>query len=337
MKSSILFCIFMLMALPIFSQHKANPVGTITATRQTPVHDPVMIKEHNRYYIFSTGFGINVFSSADMKTWQREKPVFSTPPQWALEAVPGYKGHTWAPDISYHDGLYYLYYSVSVFGKNSSCIGLAINKTLDAASPDFLWKDMGMVIQSFPGKDNWNAIDPNLIIDDNKTAWLSFGSYWSGIKMIQLRNSLDAPSKPLVLKSIASRNSTFSNNDSTQKTKAIEAPFVFKKGKYFYLFVSWDLCCKGIKSTYKVVVGRSETVDGIYLDKQGNPMQQNGGSLLIEGDGKKWFGIGHSAVFTDDDGTNYFVAHGYDGYDNGRSKLIIKKMNWDADGWPVLE
>lgn len=138
------------------------PIGTITPTRETPVHDPVMIKEKNKYYLFCTGNGISVFSSTDMKNWRKEMPVFSKTPEWVTKALPNYKGNSmWAPDISYHNGKYYLYYAVSSFGKNTSCIGVAINKTLDSASKDFEWKDMGRLIQSVPGRDQWNAIDPN--------------------------------------------------------------------------------------------------------------------------------------------------------------------------------
>ena len=149
------------------AQHREDSVGTIKPTRQTTVHDPVMIKQGDTWYLFCTGWGISSFSSKDMQNWKKEKPVFASAPQWAVNAVPSFKGHIWAPDISYHNGKYYLYYSVSAFGKNTSCIGLAINKTLDPASPDFKWEDQGKVIQSVPGRDMWNAIDPNQIDDEN--------------------------------------------------------------------------------------------------------------------------------------------------------------------------
>src|SRR5690242_19510923 len=112
-----------------------------------PVHDPVMIRQDSMYYIFCTGRGISVWSSTNMKNWKREKPVFDTLP-WAVQTIKGFRNHIWAPDISYHNGLYYLYYSVSAFGKNTSCIGVATNKTLNSSSPDFKWTDHGKVIQS---------------------------------------------------------------------------------------------------------------------------------------------------------------------------------------------
>src|SRR5690349_21237887 len=77
-----------------------------------PVHDPVIIKENNTYYVFATGRGITVLSSPDMKHWTQLDPVFDKAPAWAAEAIPSFRNHIWAPDISFHNGRYYLYYAV---------------------------------------------------------------------------------------------------------------------------------------------------------------------------------------------------------------------------------
>src|SRR5450432_2805142 len=205
-----------------------------------PVHDPVIIRQDSTYYIFCTGQGITVFSSGDMKHWKQEKQVFDKAPDWAITAIPGFTGHIWAPDISLHNGRYYLYYAVSVFGKNTSCIGLATNKTLDPSSKDFKWVDQGKVIQSVPGRDMWNAIDPNLMMDENKTPWLVFGSFWNGIKMVKLDNDLLAVAQPEQWYTVASRKRDPVLPDSVAGDAAIEAPFIFKKRKYSDLFVSFD-------------------------------------------------------------------------------------------------
>jgi len=310
-------------------------VGTVFPTLKTPVHDPVMIKENNTYYLFCTGFGISVWSSKDLQNWRKEKPVFDKAPEWAVKAVPGFRGHIWAPDIFYHNGLYYLYYAVSAFGKNTSCIGVAINKTLDSASKDFRWEDKGKVIQSVPGRDMWNAIDPNLVMDENNNAWLSFGSFWNGIKLVKLDNTLTAVAQPEQWQTIASRKRDFGLADSLAGNAAIEAPFIFKKDKYYYLFVSFDYCCRAEKSDYKIVVGRSEKVFGPYLDKQGISMIQGGGSLVQQGD-SNWFGLGHNAVYQFN-GVDYLIFHGYDAADKGRSKLIVEQLDWDKEGWPVIK
>ena len=121
---SSIVALFML-TLSVPAQDK---VGKVTPTSETSVHDPVMIKQDSTYILFCTGMGIRMWSSTNMKDWKQEPSVFSQPPTWAIEAIPGFKGHIWAPDISYYNGLYYLYYSVSAFGKNTSCIGVATNK-----------------------------------------------------------------------------------------------------------------------------------------------------------------------------------------------------------------
>ncbi|HEY0610675.1 MAG TPA: arabinan endo-1,5-alpha-L-arabinosidase [Chitinophaga sp.] len=325
----ILICSYGVLAQPV-------PVGTIFTTRNTPVHDPVLIKEKDTYYLFCTGNGISVYSSPDLQHWRKEAPVFSHPPEWAVKTIPRFKGHIWAPDISFYKGRYYLYYAVSAFGKNTSCIGVAVNTTLDPQSPAYKWEDKGKVIQSVPGRDMWNAIDPNLIVDDSGAPWLSFGSFWEGIKLVKLQPDLQSLAEPQEWYTIARRPRDFATPDTAAGNGAIEAPFIYRKGKYYYLFVSTDYCCRGEKSTYKVVVGRSEEVQGPYLDKQSVPLQLNGGTLVVQGDGVNWYGAGHNAVFSES-GKDYLVLHGYDAKDQGRSKLITEEIIWDPGGWPTVK
>lgn len=319
------------------------PVGTVVETRQVPVHDPVMIKEKDTWYLFCTGFGIAVWSSKDLQHWRKEKPVFSKAPQWAVDTIPGFRGHIWAPDISYHNGQYYLYYSVSAFGKNTSAIGVATTKTLDSSSASFGWVDHGRVIQSYPGRTNWNAIDPNLVTDEKGTPYLVFGSFWDGLKLVRLDKDLLRPAEPLEgIPTVASRKQRPSgenppavdNNPKDAGGNAIEAPFIFNKEGYYYLFASIDYCCKGEKSTYKVIVGRSKDIKGPYLDKEDRPLQSGGGTVLLQGD-KDWYGVGHNGICSAE-GRDYMVYHGYDAADGGRSKLLIRELRWDH-GWPDID
>lgn len=329
--------IFLLIVCLIYSYacfSQQVPVGTTLDIATTSVHDPVIIKQDSTYYIFCTGNGISVWASKDLKQWTKGSPVFAKPPQWAIDAVPNFKGHIWAPDIQYFNGQYYLFYSVSQFGKNTSCIGVAVNKTLHLSSPDYAWNDLGKVIQSIPGRDLWNAIDPNMIVDENGKPWLTFGSWWSGIKLVRLDSTMKV-AEPQQWYSIARRPRNYNSSDSAGGGAAIEAPFVFRKGDYYYLFVSWDLCCKGVESTYKIVVGRSKRLQGPYLDKTGVRMDANGGTILLEGNAD-WHGVGHNAVYSVD-GKDLLIFHGYDAKDKGRSKLRIEELVWDTTGWPGVK
>ncbi len=299
------------------------------------VHDPVMIRQDGTYYIFCTGNGISMFSSPDMVNWKQEKPVFAAAPGWVIKELPRFRNSMWAPDISFYKGNYYLFYSVSAFGKNSSCIGLAMNKTLHTDSPDYKWVDLGCVIQSIPGRDNWNAIDPNLIIDDAGVPWLNFGSFWGGIKIVRLKDDLTGiVTTPQEWYTIARRFRDPYTDDRNAGAAQIEAPFIFKRGNFYYLFVSWDKCCSGVNSTYKVAVGRSVKVTGPYFTKDSLDMAKGGGTIVAQGDAN-YSGVGHEAAVSFD-GTDYLVYHGYDAKDNGKSKLIIKKLRWDEAGWPLI-
>lgn len=270
-----------------------------------------------------------------MKNWKFEKPVFDKAPQWAVEAIKGYNGHTWAPDILYHNGLYHLFYSCSAFGKNTSAIGHATNPTLDPSSPDFKWTDHGKVIQSVPNRDMWNAIDPNIIIDEDGTSWMTFGSFWDGIKLVKLTPDLNGVAQPEEWHSLCRRPRSFDLPEDEAGDGAVEAPFIMKHGEYYYLFVSFDYCCRGLKSNYKVMVGRSKTVTGPYLDKEGKALNRGGGSLVVQGN-KDYAGVGHNAAYHLD-GKDYFIFHAYSVAEEGAPKLIIREMTWTPDGWPIVD
>jgi arabinan endo-1,5-alpha-L-arabinosidase len=300
-------------------------------------HDPVMIRQDGTYYVFCTGNGISVFSSKDMKTWQAEKPVFAELPRWVAQRYPKARNSEWAPDISFHEGTYYLYYAVSSFGSNNSTIGVATNHSLHPDSPEFKWVDHGPVVESVTGRDLFNAIDPNFAFAGDGAPWLIFGSFWDGIKIVKLNANLTEVAQPEEWHTVAARERYWKLEESyagDEQNAAIEAPFLFKKNGMYYLFVSWDRCCRGVNSNYKVVVGRSDKITGPYLDKTGQDMKFGGGSLVLGGN-MAWPGVGHEAAYTFD-GKDYLVFHGYDASDNGRSKLWISEIHWDADGWPSV-
>lgn len=284
------------------------------------VHDPVVMKCGDAYYLFSTSRGISIRRSTDLLTWESIGSVFQELPQWVRQEIPDAR-NVWAPDISHFNGRYHLYYSTSTFGKNRSCIGLATNVTLDPKHPDYKWIDHGKIVESRP-EDDFNAIDPNIFIDEDATPWMSLGSYWSGIKLLRLdpRTGRRADEQ---MRALASR----------PKERAIEAPFIIRRGEWFYLFVSFDQCCKGVDSTYKIMVGRSKRLTGPYEDKEGTSMLQGGGSLVLESyDHIR--GPGHCAVLLDDRG-DFLFHHFYDASERGVAKLQIRPLTWDDEGWPI--
>ena len=279
------------------------------------------------FYVASTGRGIQLWSSSDLKNWKRIGSVFDEDvPRWAQDTVPKSRG-IWAPDLSSHNGLFHLYYSVSSFGSQRSVIGLAVNKTLDPKSKDYQWQDRGKVIESAPGECDFNAIDPALVVDEERAWHLFWGSFWSGIKAIRLSPETGRPMDGANIVPVAAR--------PRHPTHAIEAPYVIFRDGYYYLFVSWDRCCDGADSDYKVMVGRSRKATGPYVDADGRAMLEGGGTLVLKGD-DRWRGPGHNSVLTTDQG-QWLVHHTYD-LQNLRAQRIlqIRAMKWSAAGWPEV-
>ena len=296
------------------------------------MHDPVIVREGGWYYVFCTGGSIR--RSRDLHEWALCGKVFDKSPEWFAREIPGHRGGYWAPDISYHAGTDRLFYAVSTFGSNVSAIGLATNEALDPASPKNRWVDRGIVFRSH-GQDDFNAIDPNLAVDEGGDHWLVFGSFWGGIKMrrIDPETGMLAPGDP-TLYALAGRprGPRPEAPHAPSQVPAIEAPFVVRHQGFYYLFVSFDFCCRGAKSTYNIVVGRAAKITGPYTDKGGKPMMDGGGTRLVEGT-SLWRGPGHEGLLTEP-GRDLIVFHAYDGT-YGRPSLQISTLAWE-DGWPRM-
>ena len=307
----------------------ANAMETNVLTR-----DPsTVIQRGNEYWVYGTGRGISQFSSTDRIHWTRQGHVFATAPAWVATTVPANTNNfSWAPDVHLVNGKYFLYYSYSTMGSNESGIGVAISPDLDPSS----WVDQGLVIRS-TRSDNFNTIDPCIFEDANGGAWLSFGSYFSGIKLIQIDPQTGKQS---------SGNRTIYNLATHFQAPGnpIEASCVFYHDGCYYLFVDWGGCCAGSLSTYNIRVGRSKDVTGPYLDKSGKEMMQGGGSLFL---GSVWdhdtgapfddeVGPGHAAILHDQDGWWFSYHEEWARDKNGATTMNINRLAWDADGWPRL-
>jgi arabinan endo-1,5-alpha-L-arabinosidase len=184
--------------------------------------------------------------------------------------------------------------------------------------------DQGKVISSNIA-DDWNAIDPDVVLDEQDQPWLSFGSFWGGIKL----RKLDASTGKL-----SSQDQTLYSLARRPTPGAIEAPNIIRRNGYYYLFVSFDFCCRGKDSTYNVRVGRARRLTGPYVDRSGKPMMDGGGTLVVAGAGR-WAGPGHCSVLQGKD-RDWLVYHAYDTEWRGVSTLRIAALRWDPEGWPTI-
>ncbi|OYW80588.1 MAG: hypothetical protein B7Z26_06245 [Asticcacaulis sp. 32-58-5] len=233
----------------------------------------------------------------------------------------------WAPDISYFNGKYHLYYSASSFGSNVSAIGLVTNATLDPTSPSYSWQDQGAVLTSTHA-NNFNAIDPNIFINTDGRIWMNYGSFWDGI----FQREIDVASGRLLTGSSATH---LARRASSVAHNPIEGPSLVYKNGYYYLFTSWDSCCDSNPNniTYKITVGRSTSPHGPFVDKDGTALISGGGSILLQGN-SLYSGPGGQMVYvTPSEDTIVFHARRLS--QNGLPYLFVKPLDWST-GWPVI-
>ncbi|WMC86227.1 arabinan endo-1,5-alpha-L-arabinosidase [Streptomyces rochei] len=287
-------------------------------TGQEIIHDPTVLRlKSGGYVAYSTGGVIGARLSEDGRHWDDAGNAFAEPPAWWYEYND--TGDPWAPDLSYRAGRYWLYYAVSSWGTNHSAIGVATSATGLPGT----WTDHGKVFSS-ETTDTWNAIDPAVVHADGRL-WMSFGSYWSGIRMVELDPATGKAVEDARVHHLATR---------PDEPYAVEGPEIVKHGRYYYLFASHDACCAGVNSTYKIKVGRSASVTGPYVDSTGKPLLDGGGDLLLQGHGR-YLGTGGQSVFRDR-GRDWLAYHYYDARDEGTPKLGLNVLTWTKDGWPAV-
>lgn len=294
-----------------------------SASRGIVTRDPSdIVKCKDEYWVFYTGRGVPSYHSKDLVKWERGPAVFKTPPDWIATTVPENRRMSyWAPDVMKVGDRFLLYYSVSAMGKITSAIGLATNPTLDPADPAYHWTDEGIVVRTQQG-DDCNAIDPSVFQDGDGSLWLTFGSYWSGIKLIQLdpksgkRIAVDSKMYPLAY------------------NESIEASYLCKHDEFYYLFVNWGSCCQGPNSTYNIRIGRSKIITGPYLDKAGVDMLRRGGSVFLATTNGPLIGPGHAGILKAN-GKEWFTSD-FEGdlRMGGRATLAIMPLRWNAESWP---
>ena len=297
-----------------------------SASRGIVTRDPSdIVKCQDEYWVFYTGRGVPSYHSKDLVHWERGPAVFKTAPEWIAKDVPENRHMSyWAPDVMKVGGRYLLYYSVSSMGKMTSAIGLATNPTLDPNDPNYHWTDEGVVVRTQEGQkgDAYNAIDPSVFHDTDGSLWLTFGSYWTGIKLIQL--------DPKTGKRIAPDSKIY----SLAYNESIEASYLCKHDDYYYLFVNWNGCCQGTNSTYNIRIGRSKTITGPYLDKVGSDMLHSGGSVFLPTANGPLIGPGHAGTLNAKGKTWFTSDFEGDVRMGGRATLAIMPLHWNADGWP---
>lgn len=289
-------------------------------------HDPGIFKDGGYYYVFST-HNCQIRKSKDLINWEWLGHAFDKVPENAVKLT-GVET-LWAPDIIKIGKEYWIYYSASTFGKTKSLIGLAKSENIEGP-----YKDCGVVIQSFENSD-FNAIDANIIYDKEGKMWMAYGSFWTGIYLIELNKITGFTKEDVSPIHIAGRNKSVD--------RAIEGPYIIYNEEFdkYYLFVSYD----SLFRDYHVRVGRADNITGPYFDINGVKMTDLEVSPNFVGnkvlgayrfkDSRGWLAPGHNSVLKDEKG--YFIIHhARDGENKDLPYLHVRKIFWSKEGWPMV-
>lgn len=316
MKKHLLSILWLVVAVaPAFAAGSAATYANPVMARSVP--DPTVLRAGDGYfYLYATENIRNtpIFRSQNLIDWTLIGTAFTNSTRPTFEP----KGGLWAPDINYINGVYVLYYSMSVWGGEQTCgIGVASSR-----NPQGPFTDKGKLFRSNEiGVQN--SIDP-FYIEDNGKKYLFWGSF-RGIYYVELSDD-----------GLALKNPTGPQPVQIAGT-AFEGTYIHKRDGYYYLFASRGSCCNGLSSTYQLVVGRSASLTGPYLSKQGGDMMSNAYTLVV-GSNNRFVGNGHcSEIVQDEAGNDWMFFHGWDvnNSNNGRV-LLLNKINWDRSGWPYV-
>ena len=307
MKKYLIFLLFLFYFTASTRVSYTNPIVREDAP------DPTIIKANGLYYLYATGE--KIYRSNNMINWQYVRKVFEGKTRPSFVDVSSY----WAPCITKQDNRYVLYFALSTWGGvDAAGIGVATASTPEG--PFDIANGNGKLFQSGEVGVK-NSIDPNYI-EENGRKYIIWGSFY-GIYGIELN------SDGLTVKD--------TRNKFQLAGTYFEAPYIYKRGGYYYLFGSIGSCCEGDNSTYQTVVGRSTSFTGPYTARNGGRMLDNSFEVLLSGN-SVWAGPGHnSRIIEDNSGTTWMTYHAYiRGQSNIGRTALIDEVKWSNDGWPYF-
>ncbi len=269
--------------------------------------DPSIVRVGADYYMVNSSFiffpCIPVSHSKDLIHWEIIGHAI-TNPEWAmLDELEGGRGY-WAPDISYHDGRYFI---TATYRLNDT--GTVYRKQIVVSSE----KPEGPY--SKPAIIDEDGIDPSIFVDDDGRKYMLLNR---GARIFELnKECTEQISKAELLY-------------YGDYKRAPEGPHLLKKDGYYYLFEAEG----GTGPGHRVTVSRSRTLKGIYEPCPYNPiMRQTDEGAAIQR-------CGHGKPVMTQNGEWYMVylcGRMVDGqYSILGRETALDKMTWTADGWPIV-
>ena len=274
--------------------------------------DPSVIRVGADFYATATSSEwspeFQILHSRDLVNWQIVGDVFPQRPAWSV-------GNYWAPEIWQDKGRFYVFYVARKEG-GSLCVAAAT-----AAKPVGPYTDRGPLVCQDAG-----SIDPFPVRDERGKLFL----VWK-----EDGNSVGKPT-PLwaqeldekTFKLVGDKHEILRNDAASWEANLVEAPYILRRGAWFYLFYSGNACC-GLTCNYALGVARSKTLLG--------PWEKNPANPILKGN-EDWRCPGHGSIVTNENGRTFLLYHAYDSRETvyvGRQG-VLDEVKWTQDNWAEI-
>ncbi len=313
------FCLLLsFVCLAVTAQDITNPVWRMNWP------DPTVWKaEDGMYYCLATN-PRRMLHSPDLFHWgfDDRSPIDSV--SW--ETIQGIAAKFWAPDVTVVAGRRMLYLTIYNSTEDSN-IGVFRQES------DGQFHFLRLLTRSREtGIDD--TIDPEVVTDAaSGRVWLFFGSV-GGIHRVELTADGTALKEGATYVHVAGKTV----REDHSRSQVFEGSYLHRHGRYWYLFVSSGHYAD---HTYRLLVGRSKSLTGIFRDRQGKPMTEGHATPVITSDkGDYFYGPGHCGeIFTAEDGREYIFYHCHNAgtRQHGSRPMMMQQILWDKKGWPYVE
>lgn len=301
------------------------------------VHDPSIIKDGEAYYAFGSHFAVS--QTTDFIRWYQAvgengaSKLYGQDWRKVLSDAVAYVGDkatsTWAPGMIKIENKYYMYYSLSTFGSQTSYIGRVESDNILGPYSNSI-----EIVKSSPSNGP-NTIDAEVFFDNDGRLWMVYGSFFGGIYLKELYNKGENIGLP--------KESGYGKKIWNGYESGPEGPYIFynEETEYYYLMASHG----SLSTNYNMRVLRSKNVDGPYLDTRDRDGAESSnigvklaGNFQMPGQ-QGLAAMGHNSVIKVD-GKYLVIYHarfreGLNGV-TGNHNVHVSQLLFDQAGWPVM-
>lgn len=314
--------LFLLLFLPLCADAQKGKFPNPVTDRDWP--DPTVWRADDGYFYSMATGGRRLLRSTNLAEWSTTDIQPFSREAWGQMRAIG--RNLWAPDVTVVGGQRIAY--VTLYNSAEDASIAALRET----TPGHF--EFSSVITRGLDTKIIDTIDPEVVTDPQTGhVWMFYGST-GGIHRVRL----SADGLSILPGSVPQHVAGIHIREDQSRLRVFEGSYLHYRKGWWYLFVSagWYN-----NATYRLCVGRSRTLDGEFLDREGRPMLTGNATVILQSqDGDRFLGPGHCGeIFTDRRGRDYILYHCHDQQmQQGKPRpMLLQRIRWDRHGWPYFQ